>query len=122
MLLRQRVSMEDLGGGRVVVAFNAGGVRMTPGTLLTAEFIKAMPAANRSLLIDRNYIQVWPKADGAVSPPASSAGGPRVERHVVPLGFGRYGVCEGTFINDKPMKRADAYALAGKQEPVKKRA
>jgi hypothetical protein len=115
--------MNQLGGGRVVVAFSAGGVRIKPGTLLTAEFIKSLPVNNRNQLIDAHYIEVWPKADGAVSPPAASVSGPGAERHVVPLGFGRYTVIEGVMLPDKPLTRAEAYAFAGKQEPeVKKRA
>ena len=34
-----------------------------------------------------------------------------VEMHVVPLGFGRYGVFRGVAVHDKPVTRAEAYAL-----------
>lgn len=117
MLLRQRVGMNEIGGGRVIVAFQAGETRIKPGTLLTPEFIRALPANNRNLLIDRHYIEVWPKVDGPVSPPApNSASGPGAERHVVSLGFGNYGVIEGRALHDRPLSREAAYALAGKPD------
>ena len=113
-----RIDVNEIGGGKVLRTFRAGEVQLMRGMTLTQEFIKAMPTSNRQVLIENNYIQVWPKA-AAVSPPAA---GPvrAAERHVVALGFGRYNVIAGEILNDKPLNREQAHELAGKPMEAKK--
>ena len=113
-----RINLDEIGGGKVIRGFNAGGERVNAGTLLTREFLAAIPANNRNTLIDKNFIQVWPKAAAAVSPPDVGAG-PTAERHVVALGFGRYNVIEGTVLNASALTREQAHKLAGKPMPDK---
>jgi hypothetical protein len=114
-----RLPADQIGGAHVVRAFNAGGERIRTGTVLTGDYIRNIPTANRNCLIDKHYIAVWPKSGDAVSPPVSSGTGQRPERHVVTLGFGHFAVIEGSVVNDKPLTREEAYALAGKPAPEK---
>lgn len=114
-----RINIDEIGGGKVVRGFTAGTEYLHVGAALTADFIKSIPAANRNTLIDKNFIQVWPKAV-AVSPPVAVAGR-TAERYTVPLGFGRYDVVSGFKINDAPLTKAEADKLAGKPEAKSKR-
>jgi hypothetical protein len=41
-----------------------------------------------------------------------------VEKHVKPLGFGRYHVIEGVKLNKKPLSRAQAEALANRETTI----
>lgn len=100
----------EIGGGKVKRAFNAGGKFLKAGTPLEAAVIMGWPTANRNALIDKKYIEVWPK--GSVTTPLGSVG-PGVERHIVPLGAGQYNVVEGKLLNGKPLKKSAAMALAG---------
>lgn len=115
-----RIDIEQIGGGKVIRGFIANGQHLKRGTILTQEFIKQMPVTNRNVLIEKDYIQVWPKPV-AVSPPVADVAR-TAERHVVALGFGRYNVIEGAIINDKALTKEDAHALAGKPMETRKRA
>jgi hypothetical protein len=90
------------------------------GTNLDADFIRQMPASNRSALIGR-FIHLWPKApsDGLAST-TEEAKTERAERHVVSLGFGRFKVIEGIELTPDPVTQSEAYALAGKPEPQRR--
>lgn len=121
--LINRMPLDMIGGGRVVRRFSNGDKWVEPGTILDGDFIRSLPQANRNVLLQNN-IAVWPKAQtggfASATESASADGAERGERHVVSLGFNRFNVIEGVRLNDEPLSRSDAYALAGKPEPAKK--
>lgn len=104
----------QIGGGIVKRTFNNGGRHMRSGERLTAEEILGWPTANRQALIDKKFIEVWPKGD--VSHPLGSV--EPAGRHLVSLGSGRFNVVEGRVVNTEPLTRSQAMALAG-IEPVR---
>lgn len=127
-----RVPLDQIGGARVVRQFRMNGEIVKVGTMLTPPQIMAMNPVNRAHLIDR-FLQVWPKpmvksppssdADSGAGPTerATSDGG-LLARHVVPLGFGRYDVVQGTKLNEKAVDRQTAFALAGTPLPPEQKA
>lgn len=109
----------EIGGGKVKRGFNANGKFLRANTELTAAQIMGWPVANRNALIDKKYIEVWPK--GSATTPLGSVG-PEAERHIVPLGAGRYNVVEGVQLNKAPLKKTEAMALAGVASEKKSKA
>ena len=107
-------NIDHIGGGIVRRTFKSGEHRLTSGTKLTAEEIKRMPVANRQALIDKKYIDVYPKAPGG-------GDGVKAERHVVSAGFGKFHVIEGRKLNDVPLSKDQAQALAGVEKTESKR-
>lgn len=93
--------------------FQRGAEYMKTGRVMSREEIMAIPTANRRCLIDKGHIIVWPQPQGASQAVGDGTG---VERHVVALGFGRFGVVEGRWLKDG-MTKEEAYALAGKPVP-----
>lgn len=116
-----RLSLGDVGGGKVVRSFRRGSEYVKVGTLMSADEIASLTPANRMALVGR-FIAVWPKPSvGADSPlPVAGVGVGLAERHVVALGFGRYTVIEGSVITPKAVSREEAYSLAGKPLPSAK--
>ncbi len=100
----------QIGGGRVERPFTMGDRTLPRGTVLTREQIVGIRTANRSSLIDKGYLMVWPRE-------ALSSGQPVVtepqERHVVNIGFGRWNVIEGRKLNQEPLDKESAHLLAG---------
>lgn len=107
-----QMNTNDIGGAVVRRVFSNGGRQMTPGTRLTAEQVKSIPTVNRNALVDKKYIELYPRADVAAG---ASAG----ERFVVSMGFGKFIVLEGRKLCD-PIDREQAYALAGQEVPAGK--
>lgn len=95
----------DIGGGTVRRTFRMGTEQVRMGRPLTEAEIMTMPVANRRALIDKGMIIVYPR-----TPVVPSGDG---ERHVVARGFGKYDVIEGHKLNDKPLTKDAARALAG---------
>ena len=84
-----------------------------PGMRISAADVLAMPQVNRNALVDKKYIELFPKGgDQAVAAEG--------ERFVISVGFGKYMVIEGKKLTDEPIDREQAYALAGKPEPASK--
>lgn len=105
------IHVNQLGGGVVNRTFNFGGKALLRGHVLTAEEVRSIRPLNRSSLIDRGYLSVWPKGQHA-NPPEGSV------RFVMPIGFGRgYHVVEGRRLNDEPLSKEEAYKLAGLPPP-----
>lgn len=105
------INVNQIGGGVVTRTFNMGGKTMLRGIELTAEEVRAMRPMNRSSLIDRGHLYVWPKGQHA-KPPEGSV------RFVMPMGFGRgYHVVEGRRLNAEPLSKEEAYKLAGLPPP-----
>lgn len=90
---------QKIGGGFVRLAFNDGIKRLPPGTQLSVEQIEAF--ANGRRLIRTGYIETYPPR-----PPSET------ERRIVHIGAGRYDVFEGVKLNDDPLTKDEAEALA----------
>jgi hypothetical protein len=108
--------IEEIGGAKVRRTFTMGARRTKAGELLELGDLARMPVANRNALIEKGFIDVWPKGVGGGGVVASEP----AERFVVPLGFGRYDVVQGMQLNDRTLDREAAYALAGKPLPAVK--
>lgn len=97
-----RLEASAIGGAKVVRAFTMGGDTLKPGHVLTREEVLAMPPANRNALAESGRISVFPPMPAILT-----------QRHVVSVGFGRYNVIEGRMVNDLPLTKEEALALAG---------
>lgn len=98
------IRTQDIGGGYVRRRFSRGTEAMTPGQQLTREEILAFPHANRQSLVDNGYVDIYP-------PSAEQLAAPR-QRFVAGGSFGRFDVYEGRKLNDAPLSKAEALALA----------
>lgn len=110
-----RMRPEDIGGGVVRRPFNTDGKYMRSGTQLTAEKILSWSWPNVQCMIDRGTLSVWPKSPGGAVVASGVAAGATdpPQRHIVHTGRGQYDVIEGTKLNDGPLKKPEAQALAG---------
>jgi hypothetical protein len=116
-----QVLPSTIGGGRVTRPFKSlqiepSGRNLRVGRELTAEQIMAIPIKNRRALVERGWIEVWAAKRHARATPTPAG----VDRHVVQVGFGRhifYNVIEGVKVNDTPLTKEEAMAMAGKTEP-----
>lgn len=108
-----QMAASEIGGAVVRRVFSSGGKQLTPGTRLSSEEVLRIPTINRSALINKKYIEVYPKGD-LIAPGASGS-----ERFVVSMGFGKFIVLEGKKLCD-PIDREQAYALAGQPVPAGK--
>jgi hypothetical protein len=96
------VGSNEIGGGYVRTAFSDAVRRYKPGEALTADKIKSFHNHRRMIEIGKI----------AVYPPAQNASAPIEQRHVVSAGFGRFDVFEGRKVNDRPLTKDEAEALA----------
>ena len=99
---------KEIGGAIVRRTFSCGGKQLQSGMKLTAEQVLAMPTLNRMALVDKRYMDLVPVA-------STQAKG---ERFVMHDGSTGYFVLEGRYINDEALDREQAYALAGKSDPM----
>ncbi len=98
------IGQSEIGGGFVRLSFSVDGKRLPAGTPLTADKINSF--ANKRRLIDAGFISVYPPG------PKSDAAAPQGEHHVYHTGKGLYDVVVGTKINDRPLTKSEAEALA----------
>lgn len=103
MLLR--LTDDQIGKGVVHRGFTARGVYLRRGTELTREQVLDINPVNRQAMIDKSFLHVFPRAEIQEPEP--------MDRHVVSLGFGKFDVVEGVKLNDAPLTKEAAYALAG---------
>ena len=103
----------QIGGAIVRRQVRTSNGNWTPGMKLTAEQVLAMRPINRNALVDKKFIELFPKGGEQ----SSAVGG---ERFVVSMGFDKFMVIEGKKLTDEPIDREQAYALAGKPEPTAK--
>lgn len=119
---RMRMRLEEIGGGVVRRTFKMGDRNVLSGEKIDAATLAKMPAANRNALIESGRISVWPK-NGDVTPGAPQrAVAPPVEgsqRFVINKGFGKFSVVEGRLLNDAPLDKAGAEALAAEGQQAK---
>ena len=93
----------EIGGGIVAIPFTlADGRRLAGGTHLTGAEVKAL--GNHRTLIRNEFIKVYPPH--GESAPVSET------RHVVHCGGGNFDVIAGRKLNDKPLTKDEAHALA----------
>ena len=91
----------QIGGGFVTRPFFKGSEYLPNGTPLTADEIKSF--SNHKRLIASNFIKVYPPHDTASA---------SEQRHVVHCGGGNFDVIAGRKLNDKPLMKDEAHALA----------
>lgn len=108
---------EDMiGGARVMRRIERPELKAwLAGTELTAEQVRTIPLSNRRALIDNGHIVVMPRAVLDQTRPANAipveAAEP-VERFHVHEGGGRWSVYEGRKLNENPLSKDEAEALA----------
>jgi hypothetical protein len=107
----------QIGGGKVERPFRMGEKSLPRGTVLSGEEVRSIRISNRSSLIDKGYLSIWPKEAVAQQVAQQHSSEPQ-ERHVVNCGFGRYNVVEGRRLNEQALDKESAYLLAGKPLPA----
>lgn len=104
-------------GGAVVKRMFAG---RKAGDVLSRAEVLAIPGSNRAALINLGKIVMFPQAVVAGDTAAILAEhAPEIEympRHVVSRGFGKYDVIQGVILNNAPLTKDAAKALAGEAE------
>jgi hypothetical protein len=100
--------LDEIGGAVVRRTFTFDTRRLKTGDRLTRDEVIGMPGANRAALIEKQYIDVLPRA----SDQEVDVADPDVERHVVNRGFGKWDVIEGRKLNAEPLDKDEAEALA----------
>lgn len=95
-------AQDDIGGAVVRRPFLYGEQQLKAGDVLTEEQVRHMPRNNRNALRDGNFISIYPKRAGRAG-----------QAFVIHRGQGKYDVIEGVKINDEPLSKEDADALAG---------
>lgn len=105
MFLRSsQLRLEHIGGAEVRRAFRMGTHFMRTGMKMSPEDVMSIRPANRQSLIDKGFLWVWPRSEEA---PVSHG-----KRYAIHVGGGSYDVIEGRKLNDEPLSREDAQALA----------
>lgn len=102
------IGSDEIGGAFVRIGFfGADGKWLRPRSRLSAKEVLAM--GNRRALVNSGRLAIFPPSD-IEGEPADAA--KAVERHVVSKGFGKFSVIEGRVLNDEPMTKEEAEALA----------
>ncbi len=101
-----RLAEAEIGGAVVRRTFTMSGTQVRRGDELTREQVLSIGRPNRQALIDKNFLDVFPLSRAAPVVEAE-------DRHVVSLGFGKFDVVEGRKLNDAPLTKDQAQALAG---------
>ncbi len=117
-----RMQIQDIGGGIVRRTFKLGDRNVMSGEKLDVATLAKMPAANRNALIESGKISVWPKNGDVTTGAPQRAAAPPVEgsqRFVINKGFGKFSVVEGVLLNDAPLDKAGAEALAAEGQTAK---
>ncbi|WP_407146254.1 hypothetical protein [Bradyrhizobium sp. ORS 86] len=99
----------DIGGARVRRVFRSGNEMLKSGTMLSADEVLAIPAANRRALREAGFIEIFPRG------PVQSVGTDDADSqmHIVHLGGGKYDVIAGKKLNaDGPLSKEEAEELA----------
>jgi len=105
------LSDSDIGGAFVRRGFTRftkdapQGRYLKAGTKLTADEVRAIPMVNRRALAVSGALDIYPVA-AAAEPQAD------FDRYVIHRGKGEYDVIAGKKLNDEPLNKADAEALA----------
>lgn len=97
------IAEHNIGGAEVRRAFTHKGASLKRGHHLSRDEVLALPAANRRALSEAGYMDIF------------SRGVASGETHVVHIGRGQYDVIVGTKLNDAPLSKDEADALAAGQ-------
>lgn len=108
------IAEQDIGGARVRMGFNTflpdgTNRRFKAGEHLTADAVRAMRLANRRALTSAGFIEVYPARTEVKHTYAEQKAG---DRYIVQVSKNQFNVIEGYKLNDKPLSRDDADALA----------
>lgn len=93
------IRQEHIGGGIVRRTFTRGLETLRSGHELTREEVLKIPTANLQALVDNGKLSIFPP---------SGLG----EHHVVSRGFGKFDVIRGHVLNDAPLTKEEAEAMA----------
>jgi hypothetical protein len=96
---------DDIGGAFVRRGFNCGGEYLKAGTMLSADQVRSIRMVNRRALSVSGALDIYPVAPAL----AETAD---FDRYVIHRGGGHYDVIAGRKLNDDPLSKADAEALA----------
>jgi hypothetical protein len=108
----------ELAGAIVRRPFNRGGERVAVGTVLSADEFMSIGFAVRRIFVADSHITPFYRRPGEsdyVPPPApvaKTAAGPKPKHHLIHRGGGRYDVLRGVVLNDEPLTRDAAEAIA----------
>lgn len=102
--------MFEIGGGTVRRGFRCGDRYRKSGEPLSRAEIMAIPAVNRRVLIEKQYILVYPVSP--LAPHGTDASGFPLQRVAVKDESGDYHVLEGRRINEEPLTKKQAVDLA----------
>jgi hypothetical protein len=102
------IAESDIGGARIRMGFTRGNVRMKAGEHLTADEVRSIPLPNRRALTSAGYIEVYPVRTEVVRREQTI----KQDRFIVQVSKGQFNVIEGHRLNDAPLSREEAEALA----------
>lgn len=94
--------IEQAGGAYVRRAFTFGERELTSKDVLTADEVASIPIANLNALINTGKLELFPATPFTFV----------AERFAVNRGFGKWDVVEGRKLNDAPLTKVEAEALA----------
>jgi hypothetical protein len=103
------IADQDIGGARIRMTFTRGNMRMKPGEHMTADEVRSIPLSNRRALTSAGYIEVYPARTEVVQKAAYTK---PMDRFVVQVKKDHFNVIEGYRLNDQPLDRTAAEALA----------
>lgn len=108
-----QIADADIGGARVRRVFSMRGEQVHANRHLSVDEVLAIPIANRRALVDAGFLEVYPKR--AQAKRANEA------RFVIRTSKDReeFDVITGYKVNDKPLTRAEADRLAGRNGATK---
>lgn len=95
----------QLAGAVVRRPFNQGGSRIYGGAVLSKDAFLAIGYAVRRIFVREERLTPFYVPDSAAPPPPGT-------RHVIHRGGGRYDVVHGIQLNELPLSREEAEALA----------
>lgn len=94
------------------MGFTRGNVRMKAGEHMTADEVRAIPLANRRALASAGYIEVYPTRTEVVRREAAPV---KQDRFIVQVKKDQFNVIEGHRLNEQPLSREEAEALAAQK-------
>jgi hypothetical protein len=110
--------IDEIGGARARQTFNSGGRMVRRGEEIPLDALRSWPTNNRNVMIEKGYIEVWPRNVSFIRSEADAAAAADLdeddekERIVVPRGFGKFMVVEGVILADGVAKE-EADVIAG---------
>lgn len=120
MMIRP-MHIDEIGGAKARQSFFTAGRQVMRGEEIPLEQLRQWPTANRNVMIEKGYIEVWPKSVTFLRAPAAierdDEPDANTQRIIVPRGFGRYDVIEGVVLAQN-ITKDEAHAIAGTPKPI----